>query len=688
MNKTFYILLLFLTFAVSSTMFSQDDENDNGLSRKYKSKRAMRLAEKLTKDKDGDSAKVDAIFLFVTGKLRYDVKRFLRNDTRRMKTNKILRRKKGVCTAYSQLFNELCFHAGIKSVEVEGYSKSLFTDVDDNFYYTDHAWNSVLINDRWELIDLTWCSGYISFAPRQTVWQKFVKAITFGKINKKKTRPYFVRKASRKYFMPDPSVFAITHLPLNPIWQQLRDPISRPDFERDSSFYYLAYRWHYDKYRKPLGKKQINPIVKIKQDEYYTLSSNNRTIKDGDAGNDFNIVNSYCKAEAEYAKAIIKYKKTGATTGKPSLNPNDYITVMENCDNAIYHTNCHAGELSINHKHLNANNNLKKKIVSSENAPLIKQTRNLFSGFRKYHKSFERTANKIESGRFFSSKSYLDKIQESNSKLRDKKAYNRIEFADAKKRNALVIKNQKHVCFDNYKELTDSLISMKKDCEHALQEFQFNCLIKTQRTNKYLLRNSTVAEKSANILYLRLCFYDALDYEIQYPRGKYILAKNKNDSSLYDNKELFPKAMLEDVKNLQRKYEKTQRMEAKLLKEITKIKKKSYYNIVVDSVFQQWSDAAKKFYNYQDSLMLIHRDALDIFANKFEDIKDANKVELDKLKYELKLESRLFRFRKNYINNKYKSRKRLNTHLSKSAKNLQKKGKASKKNAEKASKNK
>ncbi len=682
MNKVFYILFLFFTFTVSSSLFSQDDENDNGLSRKYTSKKAKRIAESLTKDKVGDSAKVDAIFSWVTGKMRYDVKRFLRNDTRLMSTNKILRRKKGVCTAYSQLFNELCFHAGLKSVEVEGYSKTLFTDADDKFNYTDHAWNCVLVNNEWKLIDLTWCSGYISFKPRQTVWQKFIKAVTFGKVNKMKTKPYFVRQKSRKYYCPNPNVFVITHLPLNPMWQQLNKPISIDEFERDSSFYYSAYSWHYDKFRKPLKQLNINPIVKSAQDEYYTLSPNKRRIKDGDAGNDFNIKNSYCKAEAEYAKAIINFKKTGAIKGKPSTDPAVYIPVMDNCDEAIYHTNCHNGELSVNVKHLNENNNLKKKIVNDEDKPLIRQTQLIYSGFRKYERSFEVAANKIESYGLFRSKSYLDRMRESNKKLTDKEAYTKVQFKSGK--SGYNIKSESDPYFDEYRRLSDSLTRLKKDCEHALQQFQFNCKIRAVCSDKYLARNQNSTAKLDDILFLRLCFYDALDYEIQYPRKKYITAKNKNDSSLYSNNELFPKAMLEELKVLQNKYEKTQKMEAVVLKEITKIKKSSGTSAVVDSVYAQWNRNAKKFCKYQDSLMLIHRTALDGLSDKFDDIRAANQNELKKLKYEMKLERGLFKFRKNFINSKYTWRKRLNKNLAKSAKNLQKKAKVAKRNAEKA----
>ena len=104
----------------------------------------------------------------------YDVKKYFKNDTRRMSTNKILRKKKGLWTAYSQVFSELCFHAGLKTAEVEGYTKSLFTDADDKFYYADHVWNSIELDGKWELVDMTWCSGSIKFTG-QSAWQKFLK---------------------------------------------------------------------------------------------------------------------------------------------------------------------------------------------------------------------------------------------------------------------------------------------------------------------------------------------------------------------------------------------------------------------------------------------------------------------------------------------------------------------------------
>jgi transglutaminase-like putative cysteine protease len=70
----------------------------------------------------------------------------------------VLKKKKGVCSGYTNLMNQMCELAGIESTGINGYSKG--------FGYsgkigkdTDHAWNALHIGSKWYLVDVTWDAG-------------------------------------------------------------------------------------------------------------------------------------------------------------------------------------------------------------------------------------------------------------------------------------------------------------------------------------------------------------------------------------------------------------------------------------------------------------------------------------------------------------------------------------------------
>lgn len=122
------------------------------------------------------------------------------------KASDVLMNRKAVCEGYSNLMNELCKGSSIPCFLVCGYTKTPSGDIPDIL----HAWNVLRIDSAWTMLDITWSSGYVN------------------PMNK------YVKRFSNKYFLPKPKNFIKDHLPIDPMWQLLKNPFTKKDFENDS----------------------------------------------------------------------------------------------------------------------------------------------------------------------------------------------------------------------------------------------------------------------------------------------------------------------------------------------------------------------------------------------------------------------------------------------------------------------
>lgn len=115
--------------------------------------------------------------------------------------NVILKKKKAVCSGYAELFTQLCHALGFQAYTVTGY-----TMLDKQVDIDGHAWNAVqLSSGEWKLFDPMWGAG----------------TLTKGK---------FSKKINDKYFFVDPSEFIKTHMPFDPLWQLMSNPIKAEAF--------------------------------------------------------------------------------------------------------------------------------------------------------------------------------------------------------------------------------------------------------------------------------------------------------------------------------------------------------------------------------------------------------------------------------------------------------------------------
>jgi hypothetical protein len=166
------------------------------------------LSEYLQEGMETDLEKVRSIYLWIAFNITYDMEKFLGGRFEGQTIPGVLKGKKAICDGYSNLFSALCNSAGIENRKIIGYSKGYGYNPGQKFAVSNHAWNAVMINEEWYLLDVTWAasrSNNSDFKPGE--------------------------KNLEHYFLTDPEVFLIDHLPEDPQWQLLEEPISLEDFE-------------------------------------------------------------------------------------------------------------------------------------------------------------------------------------------------------------------------------------------------------------------------------------------------------------------------------------------------------------------------------------------------------------------------------------------------------------------------
>ena len=82
--------------------------------------------------------------------------RYMDYSTNISSVRSAIRRGKGVCADYSQIFRALCLSYGIQCRLISGLAETRAG------VWEEHAWNQVRINGRWYYVDTTWLDAYLS----------------------------------------------------------------------------------------------------------------------------------------------------------------------------------------------------------------------------------------------------------------------------------------------------------------------------------------------------------------------------------------------------------------------------------------------------------------------------------------------------------------------------------------------
>ena len=221
MNKWCFLLLLF----VCKVCFAQNKQTEfaaiDWRVQFVDAPNADSLAKQLTAPYNRDVEKVRAIYSWITSHIAYNMGVFSRGngsvkfadvvDTSlvwksadEMVADRVLSRRVAVCDGYSRLFKTLCEYSGIRSELVLGYVRS---GAGQNRFKTNHTWNAVMIDSAWHLVDVTWGSGFVTYANE------------------------FVQKSDDYYFLTPPESMIRDHYPEDPQWTLMTNPPLLSEFK-------------------------------------------------------------------------------------------------------------------------------------------------------------------------------------------------------------------------------------------------------------------------------------------------------------------------------------------------------------------------------------------------------------------------------------------------------------------------
>ncbi len=237
--------------------FAKIDEH--AFSIRYDGTSVWELASLLSPYAKTEAEKARIIYSWIAHNISYDVPALLSGNYGDLSPQGVLKTRKGVCSGYADLYKSLARAMGLDVTVIEGYSKGYSYVVGSTT--SNHAWNSVKINNKWYLIDTTWGAGYVNNSQFN-----------------KKFNPY--------YFATPPEQFIIKHFPVEEKWQLLEKDYSRqqfdtipeisPEFFKDG----LEFITHYDKAIQSNGRFQV--VLSAPEDTIVTskLKANSNYLND------------------------------------------------------------------------------------------------------------------------------------------------------------------------------------------------------------------------------------------------------------------------------------------------------------------------------------------------------------------------------------------------------------------------
>ncbi|GAB1441974.1 hypothetical protein MASR2M39_08090 [Ignavibacteriales bacterium] len=232
-----FFLFLVLLLALPTVAQSPHHNAMNvpsGIESKFRSDPQKNLTEfvnSILKGITSEEEKVRILHDWTALNIRYDVEGYFGNSKIVYNTFDVIKTGKSVCEGYCNVLEVLLTTAGIENEKVAGYARGYGFDIfaGNEKFESNHAWTAVKLNGKWQLIDVTWNSGFIDGI-------KFVPNYSLG------------------YYLISPQKFVYTHFPEDPKWQLLSPQHS---FEEFGNMPYLSDRFF------ALGLDLINKPQKI-----------------------------------------------------------------------------------------------------------------------------------------------------------------------------------------------------------------------------------------------------------------------------------------------------------------------------------------------------------------------------------------------------------------------------------------
>ncbi|KIC03660.1 transglutaminase [Flavobacterium sp. JRM] len=209
--KKIAFIFLFLNYIFLYSAYSQKYNAIDDIVRKYPKHFSSTedLATRIQKDFTSEYDKARAIYSWIALNIKYDYKAYLnpqkpvqfsyRTEAEKQKQIELIKEKtwqkafdsqKAVCEGFTLLYQRLASLVDLKSQVIRGDSKQSLTDIGRKNLLTNHSWNTVWVDGKWILVDVTWGQGYYDS-------------------NRKVMVNYF----NSVYFNTDPKYFFVKHFP-------------------------------------------------------------------------------------------------------------------------------------------------------------------------------------------------------------------------------------------------------------------------------------------------------------------------------------------------------------------------------------------------------------------------------------------------------------------------------------------
>ena len=280
-KKIFFLFLINVVFLFSS--FAQKYNAVDKIVLKYPKSfnSTEELAARIEKDFNSDYDKARAIYSWIAFNVKYDYAAFLnppktqgfsyRTEAEKQRKiqaindkmiDKAFNSKKAVCEGFTLLYQNVASLVGIKCEIVRGDSKTRLADIGRKETTSNHAWNMVLIDRKWRLIDVTWGQGYYD-----------------------SSKGRMANDFSSVYFDTDADFFFAKHFPDSESY--LGDRLSKEDFLNGPLIYNKTIEGDYE-IRSPEsgiiearnGQKITFEIKNIsKSDQFYYLNKRNQPVR-------------------------------------------------------------------------------------------------------------------------------------------------------------------------------------------------------------------------------------------------------------------------------------------------------------------------------------------------------------------------------------------------------------------------
>ena len=175
--KQLTIFFLFISIATFSQNF---DTVDAKILTYPRFNNVEDLANRIDKDFKSDAYKARAAFFWLAKNIRYNLKEYYnpRKRSYRFKYSSeadriqkiqaindsfiaaTFKNKLGVCEEYAQSFKKICDLLHIEAAVIKGNVRTDAREIGTVSNTTNHAWNAVKIDGKWQILDATWAAGY------------------------------------------------------------------------------------------------------------------------------------------------------------------------------------------------------------------------------------------------------------------------------------------------------------------------------------------------------------------------------------------------------------------------------------------------------------------------------------------------------------------------------------------------